>query len=169
MLPDMAASISASVGLGLLVSIAEADMICPDLQYPHCTTSRSSHAFWIFAPAGVSPIASIVVIAESPTLSTGVMQERMGVPFICTVQAPQSARPQPNFVPVIPSTSRSTQSSGVSPSTSTSWSVSLTLIVKATDDSPGGRSAALLPVILPIMSKLLGLWKPNFCRCQSSY
>ena len=33
--------------------------------------------------------------------------------------APQSAMPQPNFVPVMPSTSRSTQSSGVSPSTST--------------------------------------------------
>jgi hypothetical protein len=36
-----------------------------------------------------------------------------------TVQAPQSAMPQPNFVPVMPSTSRSTQSSGVSPATST--------------------------------------------------
>jgi hypothetical protein len=71
----------------------------------------------------------MVVIAESPTLSTGVMQERMGVPFECTVQAPHSALPQPNFVPVMPSTSRSTQSSGVSPSTSTSWSAPLTLIL----------------------------------------
>ena len=37
----------------------------------------------------------------------------------CTVQAPHSAIPQPNFVPVMPSTSRNTQRSGVSPSTST--------------------------------------------------
>jgi hypothetical protein len=39
---------------------------------------------------------------------------------MCTVQAPQSAIPQPNFVPVIPSTSRNTHNRGVSPSTSTS-------------------------------------------------
>jgi hypothetical protein len=32
MLPDMAASISASVGLGLAASSAAADMICPDWQ-----------------------------------------------------------------------------------------------------------------------------------------
>ena len=51
-------------------------------------------------------------------LSIGVMQERVATPSICTVQAPHSAMPQPNFVPVMPSTSRNTQSSGVSPSTS---------------------------------------------------
>jgi hypothetical protein len=33
--------------------------------------------------------------------------------------APQSAMPQPNFVPVKPSTSRNTHKRGVSPSTST--------------------------------------------------
>ena len=58
-------------------------MIWPDWQYPHWITSRSSHAFWIFWPAGVSPIASMVVTGESPTLCIGVLQERMGVPFIC--------------------------------------------------------------------------------------
>jgi hypothetical protein len=41
---------------------------------------------------------------------------------------PQSAMPQPNFVPVMPSTSRNTQSRGVSPSTSTVRSAPLTLI-----------------------------------------
>ena len=70
-------------------------------------------------PAGVAPIASMVVTLDSPRLSTVVMQERVASPSIWTVQAPQSAMPQPNFVPVIPSTSRRTQSSGVSPSTST--------------------------------------------------
>src|SRR3954447_26239768 len=59
------------------------------------------------------------------------MQERMAAPSRCTVQAPHSAMPQPNLVPVMPSTSRSTHSSGVSPSTSTSWGVPLIFNVKA--------------------------------------
>ena len=64
-------------------------------------------------------------------LSTGVMQERTATPSTCTVQAPHSAMPQPNFVPVMPSTSRNTHSSGVSPSTSTLRSTPLTLMVVA--------------------------------------
>ena len=39
----------------------------------------------------------MVVTGASPTLSIGVMQERMGVPFICTVQAPHSAMPAAEF------------------------------------------------------------------------
>src|SRR6267154_4403216 len=131
MLPDIASSISAPVGWGLLARSAEADMIWPDWQYPHCTTSRSSQAFWILAPAAVAPIASIVVIAEVPMLSIGVIQERMATPSRCTVQAPQSAMPQPNFVPVMPSTSRNAHKRGVSPSTSTVRLTPLTLIVVA--------------------------------------
>jgi hypothetical protein len=61
----------------------------------------------------------MVVTAAPCRLSTGVTQERVAVPSTCTVQAPHSAMPQPNLVPVIPSTSRSTHNSGVSPSTST--------------------------------------------------
>ena len=34
-------------------------------------------------------------------------------PSICTVQAPQSAAPQPNFVPVSPNSSRKYHSSGI--------------------------------------------------------
>ena len=37
-------------------------------------------------------------------------QERIGVPSRCTVQAPHWAMPQPNLVPVMPRTSRSTHS-----------------------------------------------------------
>jgi hypothetical protein len=44
--------------------------------------------------------------------------------------------PQPNFVPVMPSTSRNTQSSGVSSSTSTLCVLPLTLMVKAMASSP---------------------------------
>src|SRR4051794_24165378 len=126
----MASSMSVSVGCGLSVSSADADMIWPDWQYPHCATSCSSQAFWIFAPTAVAPIASIVVILDSPTLSIVVMQERTAEPSRCTVQAPHSAIPQPNFVPVIPSTSRRTHSSGVSPSTSMLRGVPLMLMVK---------------------------------------
>src|SRR6266404_9017400 len=76
-------------------------------------------------------MASIVGISEVPMLSIGVTQERVGAPSTCTVQAPQSAMPQPNFVPVMPSTSRNTHKRGVSPSTSTVRSAPLTLIVMA--------------------------------------
>jgi hypothetical protein len=34
------------------------------------------------------------------------MQERVATPSTCTVQAPQSAMPQPNFVPVMPTAKR---------------------------------------------------------------
>ena len=55
-------------------------------------------------------MASMVVIADAPTLSMVVRQERVGWPSICTVQAPHWPMPQPNLVPVMPSTSRKTQS-----------------------------------------------------------
>ncbi len=69
------------------------------------------------------------------------MQERVGAPSTCTVQAPHSAMPQPNLVPVMPSTSRSTHSSGVSPSTSTLCVVPLTLMLKAMVSTPSVMNA----------------------------
>ena len=68
---------------------------------------------------------------------------REGAPSICTVQAPQSALPHPNFVPVIPSTSRNTHRSGLSPSTSKLCVFPLTLMVKA------------------MASSLFGEWRPT--------
>ena len=53
------------------------------------------------------------------------------VPLMCTVHAPHCAMPQPNFVPLRSSTSRSTQSSGMSAGTSTVWDLPLTLNVIA--------------------------------------
>src|SRR5581483_11303161 len=58
---------------------------------------------------------------------TGVTHDRTASPSRWTVQAPHRAMPQPNLVPVRPSVSRSTQSSGVSPETFTARSWSLTL------------------------------------------
>ena len=94
-------------------------MIWPDWQYPHWITSRSSHAFCTLAPTGVAPTPSIVVTAFLPIDPIGSRHERTGLPSIWTVQTPHCAMPQPNFVPVIPSTSRNTQSSGTSSDAST--------------------------------------------------
>ena len=59
--------------------------------------------------------------------TTGVTQARRGAPSRCTVQAPHCATPQPNLVPVRPSRSRRTQSSGMSGGAVTSRSVPLTV------------------------------------------
>src|SRR5580692_1153013 len=62
-----------------------------------------------------------MVVTDLPSTSeTGMAQERTASPSIWTVQAPQAAMPQPNFVPVSFRCSRSTQSSGVSGATATS-------------------------------------------------
>src|SRR5688572_19429693 len=74
-------------------------------------------------------MASMVVIFASPTEETGVTQERTGLPLMCTVQAPHRPMPQPNLAPFSSSSSRSTQSSGVSASTSTVRCSPLTLMV----------------------------------------
>src|SRR3546814_3172224 len=76
-----------------------------DTLFPYTTLFRSSHACCKAAPCGVWPIASIVVTELSPMLSTAVMQDRVAAPPTCTVQAPHSAWPQPNLVPVMPSRS----------------------------------------------------------------
>src|SRR2546422_10467076 len=70
----------------------------------------------------------MVVIVLPATALAGVTQERIAWPSSCTVHAPQSALPQPNLVPVMPSTSRSTHSIGVSSSTSTVRETPLTVI-----------------------------------------
>src|SRR3981081_4589656 len=53
------------------------------------------------------------------------MQERTGLPSMWTVQAPHCAMLQPNFVPVKPSKSRSTHSSGMSSGASSVWTLPL--------------------------------------------
>jgi hypothetical protein len=70
---------------------------------------------------------SMVMTFLAPTALTDVTQERILCPSGCTVHAPHSAMPQPNFVPVSASVSRSTHSSGMAGSTSTSVSLPLML------------------------------------------
>src|SRR5579884_2233456 len=69
----------------------------------------------------------MVVMLLPAALDTGVMQERIAWPLRWTVQAPQSAIPQPNFVPVIPSVSRKTQRSGIAGLTLTVCGLPFTL------------------------------------------
>src|SRR6476646_1962705 len=61
-----------------------------------------------------------MVVIFLPTASlTEVWQDLTASPLTWTVQAPHRPAPQPNFVPVICSCSRMTQSSGVSLAAST--------------------------------------------------
>src|ERR1700748_75010 len=71
-----------------------------------------------------------MVVTDLPaTALSGVTQERVAAPSMCTVQAPHWATPQPNLVPVSSSSSRTTHNSGVSGSTSTCRVLPLTVKV----------------------------------------
>ena len=109
---------SCALGRGLLFSSAAAAISMPLWQKPHCGTSSATQAFcsgcW---PSGDRP-SMVVIFSPGPTLATGRTQLRVGTPSMCTVQAPHWATPQPYLVPVRPSCSRSTHSSGVSGSAS---------------------------------------------------
>ena len=61
----------------------------------------------------------MVVTARPATAAIGSTQQRVAEPSMCTVQAPQSAMPQPYLVPVRPSLSRSTHRRGMSSGAST--------------------------------------------------
>jgi len=61
----------------------------------------------------------MVVMELLPTALIGVMQERVAVPSISTVHAPQAPIPQPYLAPFKSSVSRNAQSSGVSGGRST--------------------------------------------------
>src|SRR5215469_4200895 len=93
----------------------------------------------------------MVVICAPATEPTGTTQLRVAFPFTCTVQAPQAATPQPNFVPVRFSSSRITQSSGAFGSTSRSWTTPFTFRRIPTthprlQDGTSDRSAGWRPV-----------------------
>src|SRR5262249_43576404 len=107
-----------------------------------------------------------MVVTSAPSRPPiGTAQERMACPFTCTVQAPHWAIPQPYFVPVSPTSSRKTQSSGVSLSTSSRCEVPLTLMVtmilsRCAGLLPSGSTApdlAALPNHQPILEVRAGL------------
>src|SRR5207248_8898236 len=93
----------------------------------------------------------MVVTRRPATEPTGVMHDRVARPSRCTVQAPHWAMPQPYLVPVSPSVSRRTQSSGVSGASDTVRGRPLTVKVRSDIDgllSVGPRGKA------PIVSLL---------------
>src|SRR5216683_5083216 len=67
----------------------------------------------------------VVTIAPS-AWATGMAQDCAAVPSRCTVQTPQTPMPQPYFVPVRLSSSRRTQSNGVSGADTMLWTIPLT-------------------------------------------
>src|SRR5215468_2280559 len=70
--------------------------------------------------------------------------ERCNSPLMCTEQAPHCATPQPYLVPVSPTCSRRTQSSGVSPSTFTSKDLPFTFSLAIAWTTPPGKLTKLL-------------------------
>src|SRR5262245_20972507 len=69
-----------------------------------------------------------MVVIAAPVMSLiALTQDRIASPFLCTVQAPHSAMPQPNFAPVSFNSSRRYQSNGISGSPSNERSIPLTL------------------------------------------
>ena len=89
----------------------------------------------------------MVVTFLSPTAEIGVTHDLVATPSIWTLQAPHWAIPQPNLVPVMPRTSRSTQSRGIVGSAFTSLAWPLTLIVaielSLIDSTELGREAPM--------------------------
>src|SRR2546425_39671 len=115
-------------------------MICPGWQYPHCSTCSASHAFWTgWPPSGERP--SMVVTRLPSTARIRVTQDRVAWPSRCTVQEPHIAIPQPYFVPVSLSFSRSTHSNVSSGCTATSICLPLSMKIMRTSPEP----ATLIP------------------------
>src|SRR4030088_232705 len=78
----------------------------------------------------------MVTICLPAAVAMEVWQERVAAPSTWTVQAPQSPIPQPYFVPVMLSRSRSTQSKGISGSASTvCWRLLISSVTRAIVDS----------------------------------
>jgi hypothetical protein len=80
----------------------------------HLNVRQAFCTGWL--PSGSRP--SIVTTARPSVSPIAVTQARVAWPSTWTVQAPHSAIPQPNFVPVNPSSSRRYQRSGIDVSSS---------------------------------------------------
>ena len=91
----------------------------------------------------------MVVTSLPAARETGVTHDRTASPLRCTVHAPHSAIPQPNFVPVNPRFSRRTHNSGVSGLTSTDCGLRLTLsLIMAGLRGDQYTSASSSPLVL---------------------
>src|SRR5439155_26655902 len=96
----------------------------------------------------------VVVICLPTAALTGITQERIALPSMCTVQPPHCPRPQPYLVPVRPTCSRIAHSRGVLESTLTSSD--LPLIVKRAMAFPPGVAVLGISAIRPPKASGLG-------------
>src|ERR1044071_5105458 len=101
----IASSMSLSVGFGFALSSAAAAMIWPDWQEPHCGTSSATQAFCTGCELAAERPSMVTMRSLALRLPTGIEQERLTSPLICTEQAPHCATPQPYLVPVRPACS----------------------------------------------------------------
>src|SRR5258708_20220495 len=93
----------------------------------------------------------VTILSVALMLASGTEQERCTSPLMCTEQAPHCATPQPYFVPVSPTCSRTTHRRGVSPSARTSTVLPLMLSLAI---------AAFPRVARPAGFVLVG-WRPS--------
>src|SRR5215469_10683400 len=93
-----------------------------------------------------------MVVTEWPATSDiTIAHDRTASPSRCTVQAPHNETPQPNLVPVRPSSSRKNHMSGIdgSPSNGRSWPFTRSLIIRSS------LSCRLLSVRNPHRERIL--------------
>src|SRR5216684_6855227 len=147
MLPLISSFTSASSGPQGSLSSATADMIWPDVQYPHWYPSKATKAACIGCSASGAPRPSIVVISSPSCIRARLRQELTRRPFTCTVHAPHCPWSQPFLVPVRPTVSRRQSSRVVRGSTETrcSWP----LIRSVTGTAPVLGAAATAPAAPP--------------------
>ncbi len=88
MLPLINSFTAASSGPHGSLSSATADMIWPDVQYPHWYPSCATKAACIGCIASGVPRPSIVVISSPSCISARLRHEFTRRPFTWTVQAP---------------------------------------------------------------------------------
>src|SRR5262245_55687421 len=117
MLPLISSLTSASFGPQGSLSNATADMIWPDVQYPHWYPSKATHAACIGCKLSGVPRPCMVVISPRSCMHARVRHEVTRLPFTCTVHAPHCPWSQPFFVPVHWSRSRSRSSNDARTST----------------------------------------------------
>src|SRR5215467_684312 len=86
-------------------------------------------------------------------------QERTAIPSIWTVQAPHCATPQPYLGLVIPSSSRNTQSKGISGTTSTWCLIPLTV----------SSIMSMLPFADVVVRHLEQTYPDRLLRCRSRF
>src|SRR5262249_8084040 len=117
MLPLISSFTDASSGPQGYLSNATADMIWPDVQYPHWYPSQAKNAACRGCKLSGVPRPSMVVISSPSCITASVRHEFTRLPFTCTVHAPHCPWSQPFFVPVNWSRSRSISNSDARTST----------------------------------------------------